>query len=260
MLLHVHEWGYPQGEPLVCLHGVTGYAGVYQRLAEERWRERRVLAFDLRGHGRSGWEPPWTFATHVADLTETATALGLSTADWVGHSFGGRLVLELASAHPQMVRRIGLLDPAIQVLPQVALDVADFERREPVYGSKEKYVQERLQLYPDSPRAAIEHEAAQHLELQRDGSFRRRTCQAAAISIYGELASAAPSPSTLAAETLLLYAPAYGLVWPEQIDAYRAVLGDRLRVVEVPGLHIVQWDAFDEVATAVEELLSSASG
>jgi pimeloyl-ACP methyl ester carboxylesterase len=68
MRLYVHEWGDPHGEPLVCLHGVTGYAGVYQRLAEERWSERRVLAFDLRGHGSSGWEPPWTFATRVEDL------------------------------------------------------------------------------------------------------------------------------------------------------------------------------------------------
>jgi hypothetical protein len=114
-------------------------------------------------------------------------------------------------------------------------------------------------MYPDSPRAAIEHEAAQHLELQRDGSLRRQTCQAAAVSIYGELASAAPSPSTLAAETLLLYAPAYGLVRADQIEAYRAVLRDRLRIVEVPGMHMVQWDAFDEVATAVEQLLSSAT-
>jgi lipase len=238
---------------------VTGYAGVYQRLAEERWRERRVLAFDLRGHGRSGWEPPWTFETHVADLCETATVLGLSTADWVGHSFGGRLVLELASAQPQLVRRAGLLDPAIQLLPQVALDAADFERREPVYASAEEYIQERLLFYPDSPRAAIEHEAAQHLEVQRDGSLRRRTCQAAAISIYGELASVAPSPSTLAAETLLLYAPAYGLVHTEQVEAYRAALGNRLRIVEVPGMHLVQWDAFAEVAEAVERLLSSAT-
>ncbi len=159
MLLHVYEWGDPQGEPLICLHGVTGYPGVYQRLAEERWSGRRVVAFDLRGHGRSDWEPPWTFATHVADLAETAAALGLSTADWVGHSFGGRLVLELASAHPQLVRRAALLDPAIQLLPQVAFAVADLERRDPVYGSVEEYVQERLLAYPDSPRAAIEHEA-----------------------------------------------------------------------------------------------------
>jgi surfactin synthase thioesterase subunit len=42
----------------------------------------------------------------------------------------------------------------------------------------------------------------------------------------------------------------------EQIEPYRAVLGDRLRIVEVPGGHMVQWEAFEEVATAVEELLS----
>lgn len=259
MLLHVHEWGDPRGEPLVCLHGVTGYAGVYQRLAEERWREHRVLAFDLRGHGRSGWEPPWTFATHVADLVETSEALGVSKADWVGHSFGGRLVLELARAHPQLVRRAALLDPAIQLLPHVALDSANFERREPVYGSVEEYVQERLLSYPDSPRAAMEHEAEQHLERQRDGTLRRRTCQAAAVSIYGELASDPPAPSTLAAETLLLHAPAYGLVHAEHVETYRVALGDRLRVVEVPGMHMVQWDAFDEVASAVAHLLDSAA-
>ena len=259
MVLHVHEWGDPRGEPLVCLHGVTGYAGVYQRLAEERWYERRVLAFDLRGHGRSGWEPPWTFATHVADLVETSEALGVSAADWVGHSFGGRLLLELAAARPHLVRRAALLDPAIQLLPHVALDSANFERREPVYGSAEEYVQGRLLLYPDSPRAAIEHEAAQHLEQQRDGSLRRRTCQAAAVSIYGELASDPPAPSTLAVETLLLHAPAYGLVQAGQVETYRVALGDRLRVVEVPGMHMVQWDAFDEVASAVAHLLDSAA-
>jgi lipase len=256
MLLQVYEWGDPQGEPLVCLHGVTSYAGVYERLAEERWCERRVLAFDLRGHGRSGWEPPWTFATHVADLVETAGALGLATVDWIGHSFGARLVLELACAHPTVVRRAGLLDPAIQLLPRIALDLADFERREPVYASAEEYIQERLLLYPGSPRAAVEHEAEQHLEPQRDGSLRRRTCQPAAVSILGELASAPPAPATLQADTLLLYAPAYGLVRRGQIETYQAALGDRLQVVEVPGMHMVQWSAFDEVAAAVEHLLS----
>ncbi len=53
---------------------------------------------------------------------------------------------------------------------------------------------------------------------------------------------------------MLLYAPAYGLVQADQIETYRAALGDRLQVVEVPGMHMVQWDAFDEVAEAVEQL------
>jgi lipase len=254
MVLYVHEWGRPDGEPLVCLHGVTGYSGVYQRLAEERWNERRVLAFDLRGHGRSGWEPPWTFRTHVADLVETADTLGLSAVDWVGHSFGGRLVLELAAAYPALVRRAALLDPAIQLLPHVALDLADLERREPVFANLEHYIQDRELLTP-APQTVLEHEAGQRLERLPDGSLRRRTCQPAIVSIYGELASEPPAPETLRAPSLLLYAPAHGLVRPCQVERYRAALGSRLRVVEVPGMHMVQWDAFDEVAVAVADLL-----
>jgi lipase len=258
MLLYVHEWGRPDGDPLICLHGVTGYSGVYQRLAEERWSERRVLAFDLRGHGRSGWAPPWTFKSHVADLVETVAALGLSAVDWVGHSFGGRLILELAAAHPALVRRAALLDPAIQLLPHVALDLAGLELREPIYASLEHYIQDRELLTP-APRFLIEHEADQRLQPQPDGSLRRRTCQPAVVSIYGELASAPPPPETLRAPSLLLYAPAHGLVRSCQVDGYRRALGSRLRVVEVPGMHMVQWDAFDQVALAVADLLREAA-
>ena len=114
MRLHVHEWGDADAPPLVCLHGVTGHGERFKQLAEDRWAASfRVIAPDLRGHGQSGWEPPWTFSTHVADLIETIDALGIEQADWVGHSFGGRLVLELAAAHPERVRSAVLLDPAI---------------------------------------------------------------------------------------------------------------------------------------------------
>src|SRR5436309_7970401 len=122
MRLHVHEWGDRDAPPLVALHGVTAHGRRFQRLADERLASRfRVIAPDLRGHGRSDWEPPWTFETHVADIVETLDALGVDQADIVGHSFGGRLVLELAAAHPTRVRRAVLLDPAIRVLPHVAL-------------------------------------------------------------------------------------------------------------------------------------------
>src|SRR5204862_6283899 len=92
MLLHLHEWGERAAPPLVCLHGVTGHGRRFRRLAEERLAERfRVLAPDLRGHGRSDWEPPWTIATHAADVLETLDAFGISRPDWLGPPFGGRL-------------------------------------------------------------------------------------------------------------------------------------------------------------------------
>jgi lipase len=248
MRLHVHSWGDPAAPPLICLHGVTGHGERFQRLAEQRWGERfRVLAPDLRGHGRSGYEPPWTFPTHVADLVETLDALGIGQADWVGHSFGGRLVLELAARHPERIRRAVLLDPAIQILPHIALAAADAERADAVYASPDEYADGR----PDSPREVVLEDARLHLETLSDGRLRRRNCQAAAVSIFAELASDPPPLDTLRAPTLLIHAPAYGLVREEHLAAYAA----RVEALGVPGMHMVMWDAFDEVADAVLQFL-----
>jgi lipase len=249
MVLHVHEWGDSSAPPLVCLHGVTGHGERFKRLAEERWAEHfRVIAPDLRGHGRSGYEPPWTFATHAADIVETIAALGIGEADWVGHSFGGRLILELAARHPDRIRRAVLLDPAIQVLPHVALTVADAERAEPVYESPDDYADRRTD---SPPRELVLDDAALHCETLPDGRLHRRTCQPAMISIFGELASAPPPSETLRAPTLLVHAPAYSLVREEQLVAY----AERVETLAVPGMHMVIWDAFDEIVDAVPQFL-----
>jgi lipase len=248
MLLHVHSWGDPASPPLICLHGVTGHGERFTRLAEERWADQfHVIAPDLRGHGRSGYEPPWTFPTHVTDLVETLDSLGIGTADWVGHSFGGRLILELAARHPERIRRAVLLDPAIQILPHIALVAADAERPDPIYESRDDYADRR----PDSPREFVLEDARVHCETLSDGRLRRRTCQPAAVSIFGELATEPPPPETLRTPTLLIHAPAYGLVREEQLAAY----ADRVETLGVPGMHMVMWDAFDEIADAVKQFL-----
>jgi lipase len=249
MLLHVHSWGDPAAPPLVCVHGVTGHGERFKRLAEDRWAERfHVIAPDLRGHGRSGYEPPWTFPTHVADLIETVDSLGIDQADWVGHSFGGRLILELSADHPERIRRAVLLDPGIQLLPHVALAAADAEHAEPIYASHDDYAERRTD---SPPRELVLEDADQHCETLPDGRLRRRTCQPAAVSIYAELASEPPPPETLRAPTLLIHAPAYGLVREEQLAAY----ADRVETLAVPGMHMVKWDAFDEIAAAVPKFV-----
>jgi lipase len=251
VILHTHEWGDPSDPPLLCLHGVTAHGERFRRLAHERWAARfHVVAPDLRGHGRSGYEPPWNLETHVADLVDTIDALGIIEADWVGHSFGGRLLLELSSAHPERIGRIVLLDPAIQILPHVALSSAEAERRDAVFDSPEEYADRRGDG-PSTPRELVLEDAELACERLPDGRLRRRTCQAAVVSIFGELASDPPPPALLRAPTLLLHVPAYGLVREEQLAAYAG----RVETAEVPGMHIVMWDAFDEVADAVERFL-----
>ena len=118
MKLNTYEWGDESAPLVVCLHGVTGHGLRFRKLAEERLANRfHVVAADLRGHGHSTWDEPWDIATHVADLLETFDR----PAYWIGHSFGGRLTMEVAAVRPELVRRAVLLDPA-DLHPAPALD------------------------------------------------------------------------------------------------------------------------------------------
>jgi pimeloyl-ACP methyl ester carboxylesterase len=73
--------------------------------------------------------------------------------------------------------------------------------------------------------------------------------------MYGELCTPAPAPETLRMPTLLVHAGEFGLVREDQLQEYERALEDSIRVVEVPGGHIVYWDAFDETADAVDAFL-----
>jgi hypothetical protein len=52
-----------------------------------------------------------------------------------------------------------------------------------------------------------------------------------------------------------VHASVFGLVREEQVGAYATVLGELLRVVPVPGGHMVFWDAYDETADALDAFL-----
>jgi len=259
VLLQLHEWGDPGAPPVVCVHGLSAHGRRFRKLAEERLARRfRVLAPDLRGHGGSEWEPPWTIATHVHDLLETVDDAGVHAAHWIGHSFGGRLVLELAALDPDRINRAVLLDPAIQLLPHVGFDFAELARGDRAYDDPGQAVDERLESGVPTPREFLEEENREHLVQHADGKFRFRYCQSAVVSMYGELCTPAPAPETLRMPALLVHAGQFGLVREEQLDEYERVLGERLRVVEVPGGHIVYWDAFEQTADAIEQFLGEA--
>ena len=257
MRLHVHEWGDPSAPPVVCVHGVTAHGRRFRKLAEERLAARfRVLAPDLRGHARSDRDPPWDISTHVGDLLETLDEMGVGAAAWVGHSFGGRLILELASRSPARIQCAALLDPAIQILPHVGLDFAEEAAKDHSYATVDEAIEARLANGAPTPRSFLEEEAREHLVPSSDGRLRWRVCRPAVVSIYSELCREPPPPAVLArVPALLVHASHFGLVREEQLEEFEAALGEELEVVAVPGGHIVYWDAYEETANAVEKFL-----
>ena len=106
---HLIEMG--EGPPLVLLHGANLSAEVWSYQLRDLSATYRVIALDLRGHGRSSaGEDDVTISAMATDVAEVMGALGLERAVLVGHSMGGMVSLRLARAHPELLgTRIGAI-------------------------------------------------------------------------------------------------------------------------------------------------------
>ncbi len=243
-MLHAETWGPNDAPTVVCLHGLTGHARRYRRLAEERLPHRRVVALDLRGHGRSPFAPPWGIAQHVADLVEAADALGLRGAPWIGHSYGGRLVAEFAARTDGVVGSAVLLDPAMHIDPAVAGARAALARGDLSFGSHDEAVAYRLadgSLFTTT-HETLEEEMREHLVAGADGRLRYRVCPEMAVVAWSEMAT--PSPAWPVCPTLVVLGARSWL--PVDLPAR-----DGTEIVTVPGGHSVLWDDFDATADAI---------
>lgn len=90
--------GDADGRWIYLLHGIYG-AGRNWRSVARRLARRRpgwgALLVDLRMHGRSrGFEPPHTLSACARDLERLRRATGRPPSALLGHSFGGKVVLE----------------------------------------------------------------------------------------------------------------------------------------------------------------------
>jgi lipase len=246
-VLAIDAWGDQAGTPVVCLHGLSAQRKRYRPVAAAL-PTHRVVSVDLRGHGDSTWDAPWDTGTHVADLVETADALGLDGATWIGHSFGGRLVAELAQAHPDRVERAVLLDPAMHIEPTMATERAALMADDVSFASVDEAVDARHAdaTLLSTPREAIERDAEHHLARGDDGRYRWRYSRPAMIAAWSEMAT--PAPPWPECPTLVVLGAESWL--PNRVPRL-----PHLTSVPVPGGHSVLWDAPDETARAVATFL-----
>lgn len=103
------------GQCIVLLHGWGAYAEVYRSIINVLKPHFRVIAPDFPGFGKT-CEP--SFAYNTADYCDFVLCLlenlGIDKASFIGHSHGGRTILELASRSklPVDIHKIVLFDSA----------------------------------------------------------------------------------------------------------------------------------------------------
>ena len=99
--------------PILFVHGYSCDSHDWSWQLPHFASTHRVIAVDLRGHGRSsvpedGYDP----SQYAADLAALLERQSVAPVVAIGHSLGGAIVSALAVEHAEMVRAVVVVDPA----------------------------------------------------------------------------------------------------------------------------------------------------
>jgi pimeloyl-ACP methyl ester carboxylesterase len=107
--LHYHMTG--EGYPVILLHGWGGSISSFEPVHKHLETKFKTCSIDLPGFGRS--DPPktaWTTLDYADFLIHFFNEMGIYNPIILGHSFGGRIGIRLASSFP--VKKLVLIDSA----------------------------------------------------------------------------------------------------------------------------------------------------
>ena len=252
--LRVLQWGTGR-RVAVAVHGITASAMSWQAVARQMPPGWTLAAPDLRGRGFSADLPsPYGLERHAADVTAVLRHFG-GRPVLAGHSMGAYVALLTRDAHPNLSRRLVLVDGGLPlpvpdgVDPEVALEAAigpAIARLRQTFPSTEAYL-DFWRGHPalrDSWGPAVEAYLAYDLVGEPPHLRSSVSIDAVRDDSADMLAGddVARRPQALPAGTVFLRAPAGllaepGGLYPPELAAAHAVKYPHLEVREVPDVN-----------------------
>ncbi|SDJ47428.1 Pimeloyl-ACP methyl ester carboxylesterase [Actinokineospora alba] len=113
--LHVRRTPGAGDETAVYVHGLGGSAMNWTDLAGQLSGRAPGLSVDLPGFGRTAPSEgfPYTLEAHADTLAEWLRGLDLGRVHLLGNSMGGAISMVLAARHPDLLRTLTLVSPAV---------------------------------------------------------------------------------------------------------------------------------------------------
>jgi len=113
VVLSYTTWGDPEAPTVVLLHGFTSDQRMWLPHVEAFAEDYRVIAPDLRGHGRSDSPEDldaYLMAGYADDLRALLDDAGAGVCALIGCSFGGMVALQFATTWPERVAALVVSD------------------------------------------------------------------------------------------------------------------------------------------------------
>jgi pimeloyl-ACP methyl ester carboxylesterase len=117
MAVHVSGQLLIGRSPVICVPGYqrnmsdfTEFAGLLHRVLGNDWP---VVLIDLKGRGRSADridKKQYITTVDAGDLAQVCAALAIESAVFIGHGYGGQVLMALAAAHPLLMAGAVLID------------------------------------------------------------------------------------------------------------------------------------------------------
>lgn len=112
--IHQRHWPGDPDRPALALHCMLASASYWGPIAERLGGRIDLRSFDMPGHGKSDdWQPgPGDPDYHTA-VTRIAASFITRPLDLIGHSMGAVAALRIATAAPEAIRSLTLIEPVL---------------------------------------------------------------------------------------------------------------------------------------------------
>jgi len=116
-----------KGSPLLLIHGLGSSTRDWESQKVFLSRHFKVIAFDVRGHGKTGKPPgPYSVSMFAKDTAHLIKSLDIFPVHVAGISMGGMIAFQLGLDAPELVKSLSIINSGPELILRTSAEQASF--------------------------------------------------------------------------------------------------------------------------------------